>query len=182
MLLTLDHTLDKKDMLLTLDPHPWQEGYLIDTWPHPFKNIWLSPNITQGKKAFWLSPNHTHCKKDFCLTPDHTHDKMDGSLIDTWPYQRQEGFFIDMWPDRLSSSNLPEFGILLKTIWAYWSKRRVCNIQFFSQLITTQLKISHGVTANSLYLSSSPCKATSFTDHTHDKKDLWWTLDHTHEN
>ena len=38
-----------------------------------------------------------------------------------------------------------------------------CNVQFFSELITTQLRISHGVTANSLYLSSSPCKATSFT-------------------
>ena len=32
-----------------------------------------------------------------------------------------------------------------------------------TELITTQLRISHGVTANSLYLSSSPYKATSFT-------------------
>ena len=31
-----------------------------------------------------------------------------------------------------------------------------------SQIVTTQLRISHGVTANSPYLSSSPCKATSF--------------------
>ena len=38
------------------------------------------------------------------------------------------------------------------------------NLQFFSELITTQLRISHGVTTTSLYLSSSPCKATSFTD------------------
>ena len=38
-----------------------------------------------------------------------------------------------------------------------------CNLQFFSELITTQLRISHGVIANSLYLSSSPCKATSLT-------------------
>ena len=45
---------------------------------------------------------------------------------------------------------------------AYWSKRRVCNLQLFSELITTQLRISQGVTTNSLYLSSSPCKATSF--------------------
>ena len=35
------------------------------------------------------------------------------------------------------------------------------NHQFFSELITTQLRISHGVTANSLYLSSSPCEATN---------------------
>ena len=38
-----------------------------------------------------------------------------------------------------------------------------CNLQFFPELIPTQLRISHDVTANSLYLSSSPCKATSFT-------------------
>ena len=37
-----------------------------------------------------------------------------------------------------------------------------CNLQFFSKLITTQLRVAHGVTANSCYLSSSPCKATSF--------------------
>ena len=38
-----------------------------------------------------------------------------------------------------------------------------CNLQFFLELITTHLRISHGVTANSLYLSYSPRKATSFT-------------------
>ena len=31
-----------------------------------------------------------------------------------------------------------------------WSS---CNLQFLSELITTQLRISHGVTANSLYLN-----------------------------
>ena len=36
------------------------------------------------------------------------------------------------------------------------------NLQFFSEL-TTQLRISHDVTTNRLYLSSSPYNATSFT-------------------
>ena len=53
----------------------------------------------------------------------------------------------------LKQQHLPESGIVLMTIRAYWSKR-----------ITTQLRISHGVIAKSLYLSSSPCNATSFTD------------------
>ena len=33
------------------------------------------------------------------------------------------------------------------------------KLQFFSEPITTQMRISHGVTTNSLYLSSLLCKA-----------------------
>ena len=49
---------------------------------------------------------------------------------------------------------LPESSILLMMIRAYWSKLRV-DLQFLSELITTQLRISHGVTANSLILNFS---------------------------
>ena len=39
-----------------------------------------------------------------------------------------------------------------------------CNLRFFSELITTQLRDFHTVSPQALlYLSSSPCKATSFT-------------------
>ena len=37
-------------------------------------------------------------------------------------------------------------------IYTCTSETSSCNLQFFSELITTQLRISHGVTANSLYL------------------------------
>ena len=50
-----------------------------------------------------------------------------------------------------------------------------CNHQFFSELITVLLKrdfFSHGVTANSLYLSSSPFKATNLTTQCHRKQSL----------
>ena len=69
-----------------------------------------------------------------------------------------------------------------------------CILQFFSQLFTAQLRISpggisntvftypchhamlqillHGVTANSLYLSLSPCQATSLTTWCHRKQSL----------
>ena len=42
--------------------------------------------------------------------------------------------------------------ILLKTIGAYWAELFSCNHQFISELISTQLRISHRATANSLYL------------------------------
>ena len=77
-------------------------------------------------------------------------------------------FFQSHWeiPSRpislMQQQHLPEFDSLLKMIRAYWFEMSSCNHQFFSELITTQLIISQGVTANSLYLSSSPCKATSF--------------------
>ena len=40
-----------------------------------------------------------------------------------------------------------------------------CNLQFFSELITTQLRDFHMVSPQVAfpYLSTSPCKATSFT-------------------
>ena len=103
----------------------------------------------------------------------------------------------------------------MKTIRAYWSQRRVVINQFFSELITTQKRISawchrkqsllilftmqsyksydmvspqtvftypfhhaklqillHCVTANSLYLSLSPCKATNLTTWCHHKQSL----------
>ena len=47
-----------------------------------------------------------------------------------------------------------------------------CNHQFFSQLITTQLRISQGVTANTLYLSFSPRKATNLTTWCHRRLSL----------
>ena len=52
-------------------------------------------------------------------------------------------------------------GGLMTKLNVYPPKTSSCNLQFFSELITTQLRMSHGVTANTLYLSSSPCKATS---------------------
>ena len=94
------------------------------------------------------------------------------------------------------------FTIILKTIRAYWSKYRVVTNQFFSELITQreflhgklQILITtwchrkqsllilfhhaklqillHGVTANSLYLSFSPCKATNLTTRCHRKQPL----------
>ena len=36
--------------------------------------------------------------------------------------------------------------------WRWRPEHTGCNLQFFSELITTQLRISHRVTANSLYL------------------------------
>ena len=40
----------------------------------------------------------------------------------------------------LKQQHFPESGILLRTIRAYWSKRRVCTPSFFIELITTQLR------------------------------------------
>ena len=56
---------------------------------------------------------------------------------------------------RLQLNVLINSTILLKTIRAYWSKRWVVNLQFFSELITTQLRNAHGITANSIYLHVS---------------------------
>ena len=49
----------------------------------------------------------------------------------------------------LCSSNM---SFLNEHIRAYLIETSSCNLQFFSELITTQLRISHGVTANSRYL------------------------------
>ena len=52
----------------------------------------------------------------------------------------------------LKQQHLPESGILLMTIRAYWSKTSSCK----PPVLFRTKRISHGVTANSLYLSSSP--------------------------
>ena len=61
----------------------------------------------------------------------------------------------------LKQQLLPKSGILLKTIGAYWSKRRVVTASFFQNYSLLKRQFLHGVTSNSLYLSFSPCKATN---------------------
>ena len=120
--------------------------------PHVLVNNWFSSVSTHSS----FPPPHSKDPSPTSFPPAHFN-----AVILQYPV------FARSSSSQLKQQHLPESGILLMTIRAYWSKRQVVTSSSFSELITTQLREFHMVSPQVVFTLLILLTMQSYKFHLH---------------